>query len=68
MIVNSFSARYWKDPYKFNPSRFVGDWPRDAFLPFSGGKYSPSLKLHFFLSLLKDLVRVLAEGVLQSAA
>jgi hypothetical protein len=33
----SCSARYWKDPYKFDPSRFLGDWPRDAFLPFSGG-------------------------------
>ena len=21
----------------FKPSRFQGDWPRDAFLPFSGG-------------------------------
>ena len=34
----SFSARYWDDPHKFNPSRFLKDWPRDAFLPFSAGK------------------------------
>lgn len=31
------SARYWKDPHAFNPSRFLGDWPRDAFVPFSAG-------------------------------
>jgi hypothetical protein len=34
-------ARYWKDPYTFNPARFLDpDWPRDAFLPFSAGKYN----------------------------
>jgi len=31
-------ARYWEDPHAFKPSRFLGDWPRDAFLPFSAGK------------------------------
>ncbi|KAK7677694.1 hypothetical protein QCA50_019385 [Cerrena zonata] len=31
---------YWSEPEKFNPSRFLGDWPRDAFLPFSGGMRS----------------------------
>ncbi|THH29773.1 hypothetical protein EUX98_g4419 [Antrodiella citrinella] len=30
-------AKYWEDPLTFKPSRFEGDWPRDAFLPFSGG-------------------------------
>ncbi|TCD71870.1 hypothetical protein EIP91_000002 [Steccherinum ochraceum] len=30
-------TKYWEDPYKFDPSRFLGDWPRDAFLPYSGG-------------------------------
>ncbi|KAF9255705.1 cytochrome P450 [Marasmius fiardii PR-910] len=29
-----YNPRYWKDPDEFNPSRFLGDWPRDAFLPF----------------------------------
>lgn len=33
-------ARYWKDPNTFNPSRFLGDWPRDAFVPFSAGARS----------------------------
>ncbi|TFK60268.1 cytochrome P450 [Pluteus cervinus] len=32
-----YNPRYWKDPYTFNPDRFLQDWPRDAFLPFSGG-------------------------------
>ncbi|KAF9268343.1 cytochrome P450 [Marasmius fiardii PR-910] len=31
-----YNPRYWKDPYEFRPSRFRGDWPKDAFLPFSG--------------------------------
>ena len=35
-------ARYWKDPNKFMPERFLGDWPKDAFLPFSQGMSCPS--------------------------
>ena len=31
------AARYWDDPHAFKPERFHGDWPRDAFLPFSSG-------------------------------
>lgn len=30
-------ARYWDDPDAFKPERFLGNYPRDAFLPFSGG-------------------------------
>jgi len=30
-------ARYWEDPHAFKPERFLKDWPRDAFLPFSAG-------------------------------
>jgi hypothetical protein len=36
-----FLARYWKDPHTFKPSRFLEDWPRDAFIPFSAGKHGP---------------------------
>jgi len=32
-----YNPRYWDDPHTFNPSRFLKDWPRDAFLPFSAG-------------------------------
>ncbi|KIM40203.1 hypothetical protein M413DRAFT_446366 [Hebeloma cylindrosporum] len=32
-----YNPRYWKDPHAFKPSRFLEDWPRDAFLPFSAG-------------------------------
>jgi len=32
-----YNPRYWKDPHEFNPSRFLGEWDRDAFLPFSAG-------------------------------
>ena len=35
-------ARYWKEPNKFMPERFLGDWPKDAFLPFSQGMSRPS--------------------------
>ena len=37
----SHIARYWKDPYRFQPERFLGEWPRDAFLPFSSGGFGP---------------------------
>lgn len=30
-----YNPRYWKDPDIFNPSRFLGDWPKEAFMPFS---------------------------------
>ncbi|KAF9048962.1 cytochrome P450 [Panaeolus papilionaceus] len=33
-----YNPRYWPDPKSFKPERFLKpDWPRDAFLPFSGG-------------------------------
>ncbi|KAF8494795.1 cytochrome P450 [Gautieria morchelliformis] len=32
-----YNPRIWPDPMTFKPSRFLGDWPKDAFLPFSGG-------------------------------
>ncbi|EKM52723.1 uncharacterized protein PHACADRAFT_211944 [Phanerochaete carnosa HHB-10118-sp] len=35
-----YNPRYWQDPYAFKPERFQGDWPRDAFLPFSSGARS----------------------------
>ncbi|KAH8110025.1 614/534 cytochrome P450 [Phellopilus nigrolimitatus] len=35
-----YNPRYWKDPHEFRPQRFTEDWPRDAFLPFSGGARS----------------------------
>ncbi|EIW55340.1 cytochrome P450 [Trametes versicolor FP-101664 SS1] len=31
------NPRYWDDPEAFKPARVLGDYPRDAFLPFSGG-------------------------------
>lgn len=32
-----YIAHHWTDPETFNPSRFLGNYPKDAFLPFSGG-------------------------------
>jgi len=32
-----YNPKYWEDPYAFKPERFLSDWNRDAFLPFSGG-------------------------------
>ncbi|THU83303.1 cytochrome P450 [Dendrothele bispora CBS 962.96] len=29
------NPRYWKDPQDFRPERFLEEWPRDAFAPFS---------------------------------
>jgi len=31
------NPQYWKDPNRFMPERFLGDWPKDAFAPFSLG-------------------------------
>ena len=31
------NPRYWEEPDKFKPARFLGSYNRDAFLPFSGG-------------------------------
>ncbi|KAH9855318.1 cytochrome P450 [Lenzites betulinus] len=31
------NPKYWDDPDAFKPARFLGDYPREAFLPFSGG-------------------------------
>ncbi|OJT02987.1 Cytochrome P450 4X1 [Trametes pubescens] len=31
------NPKYWVDPDAFKPERFLTDYPRDAFLPFSGG-------------------------------
>ena len=30
-------AKYWDEPNAFRPERFMGEYNRDAFLPFSGG-------------------------------
>lgn len=44
MTIDIRVARYWEDPKTFRPSRFLEEnWPRDAFLPFSGGMYCFSL-------------------------
>ncbi|KAF8997386.1 cytochrome P450 [Cyathus striatus] len=31
------NPKYWDEPDQFKPDRFLGDWPRYAFLPFSEG-------------------------------
>lgn len=31
-------ARYWDAPETYNPSRFLGEYNRDAFIPFSAGR------------------------------
>ncbi|KAK0466887.1 cytochrome P450 [Desarmillaria tabescens] len=32
-----YNPHYWKDPETFKPSRFLDNWPREAFMPFSQG-------------------------------
>jgi len=32
-----YNPRYWRNPEIFKPSRFLENWPRDAFIPFSAG-------------------------------
>src|SRR6266404_3216221 len=36
-VVICPAAKYWPDPYEFRPSRFLGDYNKDAFIPFSAG-------------------------------
>ncbi|KIJ37614.1 hypothetical protein M422DRAFT_211371 [Sphaerobolus stellatus SS14] len=31
------NPRYWPEPDKFDPSRFMGEYSKDAFIPFSAG-------------------------------
>jgi len=31
------NPKYWPDPHEFRPSRFLGDYNKDAFIPFSAG-------------------------------
>ena len=35
--ANLYKARYWKDPEEFKPERFLGDYNKDAFVPFAVG-------------------------------
>ena len=37
LFTDSHTARYWEDPSVFKPERFMGEWDKDAFIPFSGG-------------------------------
>jgi hypothetical protein len=62
------SARYWKDPHTFNPSRFLAaDWPRDAFMPFSSGEKWESFFWHdIFIHTMKSMqepVHALVESI-----
>jgi len=38
-MVNAIhrNPRYWSDPDEFRPGRFLGDYNKDAFIPFSAG-------------------------------
>ncbi|TDL22814.1 cytochrome P450 [Rickenella mellea] len=35
-----YNPKYWKDPQEFRPKRFLEEYNRDAFLPFSSGARS----------------------------
>ncbi|EAU90649.2 614/534 cytochrome P450 [Coprinopsis cinerea okayama7 len=32
-----YNPRYWENPYEFNPDRFLKEYNKDAFVPFSSG-------------------------------
>ncbi|KAH9998670.1 cytochrome P450 [Russula vinacea] len=42
-----YNPRYWKEPRRFMPERFLGDWPKDAFIPFSQGSAHACLGRRF---------------------
>jgi hypothetical protein len=63
-IQNTFSARYWDDPNTFSPSRFLKDWPRDAFLPFSAGeRFAFKIFPFFHYQNMQEPVRALDESM-----
>ncbi|KAK7692855.1 hypothetical protein QCA50_004490 [Cerrena zonata] len=35
-----FLLAHWSEPEHFNPSRLLGDWPKDAFFAFGSGMTS----------------------------
>ncbi|KAL0063504.1 hypothetical protein AAF712_009600 [Marasmius tenuissimus] len=35
-----YNPRYWEEPSEFKPSRFIGEWNKDAFIPFSTGSHA----------------------------
>jgi hypothetical protein len=53
------AAKYWEDPLTFKPERFLGDWNRDAFLPFSAGKcYNIFLKTNLKIPIPMKVIEV----------
>lgn len=32
-----YNERFWKNPHEFNPHRFLNEYNKDAFIPFSDG-------------------------------
>ncbi|KIP01931.1 hypothetical protein PHLGIDRAFT_320485 [Phlebiopsis gigantea 11061_1 CR5-6] len=55
-----YNPRYWPEPHTFNPDRFLGEWNREAFMPYSLGPRS-CLGRNFFeaeaIAILTSLVR-----------
>jgi hypothetical protein len=45
--TNVTAARYWKNPNAFQPERFLEDYNRDAFAPFSAGARGKSIAAQF---------------------
>ena len=37
LTLREHIAQYWEDPDEFRPERFLGDYNKDAFVPFSAG-------------------------------
>lgn len=56
-----YNPLYWKDPHAFKPDRFLSDYNRDAFIPFSAGSRSCIGRRFFEVEGISALTLILSK-------
>ncbi|KAG7093329.1 hypothetical protein E1B28_007009 [Marasmius oreades] len=54
-----YNPRHWEDPTEFRPSRFIREWPKDAFIPFSAGSHACIGRKFFEVEAIAILVMLI---------